>query len=174
LVIAEIDFQAQCGVAIVGLEKAAFKPLNAYLLMADLETDENWEILHETQTLENWASGEIHGKIGYDPTLTPISISFILKNDFEIIVIYDSFAKVCGNLVPVKENLIDMASEDPKPMEPLSDLRVLRQEFSGMNSHDKVQHLRRKMKELACDCYVLTALDEIAWLLNSIPPIEFY
>ena len=59
----------------MGREKAAFKPLNAYLLMADLETDENWEILHETQSLEGWARREIGGKIGYDPTLTPISIS---------------------------------------------------------------------------------------------------
>jgi len=66
--------KAQCGVAIVGMEKAAFKPLNAYLLMADLETDENWEILHESQTLENWITEEIgQGKIGYDPVLTPIS-----------------------------------------------------------------------------------------------------
>jgi len=67
-------FKAQCGVAIIGMEKAAFKPLNAYLLMADLETDENWEILHECQTLENWIRKEIgQGKIGYDPVLTPIS-----------------------------------------------------------------------------------------------------
>jgi len=58
----------------VAMEKAAFKPLNAYLLMADLETDENWEILHESQTLENWIRKEIgQGKIGYDPVLTPIS-----------------------------------------------------------------------------------------------------
>ena len=67
-------FKAQCGVAIVGMEKAAFKPLNAYLLMADPETDENWEILHESQTLEKWIREEIgQGKIGYDPVLTPTS-----------------------------------------------------------------------------------------------------
>ena len=89
-------------------------------------------------------------------------------------MIYDSFAKVCGDLVPVNENLIDMTSPDPKPKESLSDLRVLGQQFSGMSSHDKVQYVRHKMKELACDCYVLTALDEIAWLLNSISLIESY
>ena len=68
----------------------------------------------------------------------------------------------------MKENLIDMASADPKPTEPLSDLWVLKQEFSGTNSHDKVGYVRYKMREHGCDCYVLTALDEIAWLLNSI------
>jgi len=71
-------------------------------------------------------------------------------------------------MVAVKENLIDIASAAPKPTEPLSDLWVLKQEFSGMNSHDKVGYVRYKMKEHGCDCYVLTALDEIAWLLNSI------
>jgi Xaa-Pro aminopeptidase len=83
-------------------------------------------------------------------------------------VVYDSFAKVCKELVPIKDNLIDMTAKEPKPTDPLSDLWVLKQEFSGMNSHDKVQYLRQKMKENSCDCYVLTALDEIAWLLNSI------
>src|SRR5271170_1621857 len=137
--------------------------------MADLETDENWEILHETQSLEGWARREIGGKIGYDPTLTPISISpsTLFESDGELMeVIYDAFAKVLKDLVPVKENLIDLVSADPKPTAPLSDLWVLKQEFSGMNSHDKVGYVRHKMKEYQCDCYVLTALDEIAWLLN--------
>ena len=40
--------------------------------MADVETDENWEILHESQPLESWVRREIPGKVGYDPTLTPI------------------------------------------------------------------------------------------------------
>jgi len=158
--------QAQCGVAIVGREKAAFKPLNAYLLMAELETDDNWEILHETQSLESWARKEIHGKIGYDPILTPISI--LWRWSGLIIVIYEQFSKTLKELVPIKENLIDMVAEDPKPKTPLSQLWVLKQEFSGMNLHDKMQYLRMKMKEHSCDCYVLTALDEIAWLLNSI------
>lgn len=72
--------------------------------------------------------------------------------------------------MPISGNLIDKVSLDPKPKEPLSDLWVLKQEFSGMNSHDKVQYVRQKMKENNCDCYVITALDEIAWLLNSISP----
>jgi Xaa-Pro aminopeptidase len=82
-------------------------------------------------------------------------------------VIYDAFAKVLKDLLPVKENLIDLVAAEPKPTAPLSDLWVLKQEFSGMNSHDKVGYVRHKMKEYQCDCYVLTALDEIAWLLNS-------
>src|SRR5271168_5365995 len=66
------NVKAQSGTAIVGKEKAAFKPDNAHLLMADLQTDDNWEILHQSQTIESWARKEISGRIGYDPTLTPI------------------------------------------------------------------------------------------------------
>ena len=83
-------------------------------------------------------------------------------------MIYETFAKSCKELVPIKDNLVDMISSEPKPTEPLSDLWILKQEFSGMNSHDKVMYVRQKMKENNCDCYVVTALDEIAWLLNSI------
>ena len=153
----------------MGREKAAFKPLNAYLLMADRETDENWEILHDTQSIENWARAEITGKIGYDPTLTPFSKPSLHLGWKLMKVTYRTFAKVLKDLIPVKENLIDMVSADPKPTDQLSHLWVLKQEFSGMNSHDKVAYLKQKMKEYGCDCYIITALDEIAWLLNSNP-----
>lgn len=85
-------------------------------------------------------------------------------------MVYENFSKSFKELVPIKDNLIDMSSSDPKPTEPLSDLWVLKQEFSGLNSHDKVIYVRQKMKENNCDCYVVTALDEIAWLLNSTSP----
>jgi len=88
------------------------------------------------------------------------------------VVIYDSFAKLIKDLVPIKENLIDMIPLEPPPKETLSDLWVLKQEFSGMNSHDKLQYVRQKMKEHNCDCFVMTALDEIAWLLNSYLPVR--
>jgi hypothetical protein len=84
-------------------------------------------------------------------------------------VVYDNFSKVYKDLVPVKDNLVDMAISEPQPERHLTEAWVLKQEFSGMNSNDKVQYVRQKMKKNNCDCYVLTALDEIAWLLNSIP-----
>jgi Xaa-Pro aminopeptidase len=83
-------------------------------------------------------------------------------------VVYDRFLKACKELVPVKDNLIDMASSQPKPTHALSDIWILKQEFSGMNSKDKVKYVRQKMEENNSDCYVLTALDEIAWVLNRI------
>jgi len=88
-----------------------------------------------------------------------------------MVVVYENFAKVTSHLVPVKENLIDLASEAAKPTLPLGQTWVLKQEFTGLNSYDKISYLRKKMKENQCDCYVVTALDEIAWLLNSSSPV---
>jgi Xaa-Pro aminopeptidase len=80
--------------------------------------------------------------------------------------VYETFAKAC-KLVPVKDNLIDLSSDDRKSKPALSQTWVLKQEFTGLNSGDKIAYLRGKMKENQCDCYVVTALDEIAWILNS-------
>jgi Xaa-Pro aminopeptidase len=67
----------------------------------------------------------------------------------------------------VNKNLIDLVWPDRMSPKSQDDLWVLKQEFTGMNTHDKLQYVRQKMKEHNCDCYVITALDEIAWVLNS-------
>ena len=38
--------------------------------------------------------------------------------------------------------------------------------FPGQHWHDKVDVMREKMKEKCADVMLLTALDDIAWLLN--------
>jgi hypothetical protein len=69
--------QAQSGIVIVGRQKAAFKPDVVHLPLADIQTDENWQILHQDQTIQSWARKEIKGRIGYDPVLTPICLLFL-------------------------------------------------------------------------------------------------
>ena len=38
--------------------------------------------------------------------------------------------------------------------------------FPGQHWHDKMNVMREKMKEKSADVMLLTALDDIAWLLN--------
>jgi Xaa-Pro aminopeptidase len=86
-------------------------------------------------------------------------------------VIYDRLTKSLDNLVPINANLVELAATglgDTKLSKEPADIRILQKEFSGANSRDKVVYVRQKMAEHNCDCYVLTALDEIAYLLNSI------
>jgi Creatinase/Prolidase N-terminal domain len=77
-------------------------------------------------------------------------------------------------MIPIEEHLVDVAIADPylvdlesKSTLALSNIWILKHEFSGMQSREKIFYVRQKMKENSCDCYIVTALDEIAWLLNG-------
>jgi hypothetical protein len=82
--------------------------------------------------------------------------------------VYNSHIKALENLISIHPNLVELvASGNTKPAKVRANTRILGKEFSGVNSRDKIGYVRRKMEEEKCDCYVMTALDEIAYLLNS-------
>lgn len=62
-------------------------------------------------------------------------------------------------------DLVDRIWEDRPALsaKPVWELDV---RYTGMSAADKLCKLRRKMSELGADTFVITALDEIAWLLN--------
>lgn len=68
-------------------------------------------------------------------------------------------AYVCG------EDLVDFVWTDRPPLskEPVWELSV---DYTGVSRREKLKNLRKVMKEAGCDVQVLTALDDIAWLLN--------
>ncbi|XP_061492045.1 xaa-Pro aminopeptidase 1 isoform X3 [Rhineura floridana] len=68
-------------------------------------------------------------------------------------------------LVPVKDNLIDViwADRPPRPCKPLMTLGL---SYTGMSWKDKITALRGKMAERKALWFVVTALDEVAWLFN--------
>ena len=43
---------------------------------------------------------------------------------------------------------------------------ILDQEYAGKPREDKIAAIREKMREEKVDLFLLTSLDEIAWLLN--------
>lgn len=87
--------------------------------------------------------------------------------------VYNTHIKALESLISIHPNLVELvASENTKPVKVRANTRILGKEFSGVNSRDKIGYVRRKMEEEKCDCYVMTALDEIAYLLNSTPSIQ--
>jgi len=86
---------------------------------------------------------------------------------------FDKLGQNLSNLVAVHANLVALVETgNSKPIRTLPNIRILQKEFSGANSRDKLGYVRQRMSEYDCDCYVLTALDEIAYLLNSIFPLK--
>jgi hypothetical protein len=86
--------------------------------------------------------------------------------------VYNTHIKALESLISIHPNLVELvASGNTKPVKVRANTRILGKEFSGVNSRDKIGYVRRKMEEEKCDCYVMTALDEIAYLLNSTPSL---
>ncbi|PWA14938.1 hypothetical protein CCH79_00014248 [Gambusia affinis] len=69
------------------------------------------------------------------------------------------------SLVAVQDNLIDVVWTD-RPERPSTQLRTLGLEYTGVSWQDKITTLRGKMTERKISWFVVTALDEIAWLFN--------
>ena len=68
------------------------------------------------------------------------------------------------NVVDVP-NLPDLVWED-RPAAPQSPIITLGEEQVGWSREHKISWLRKKLMQSGCDAIFLTALDEIAWLLN--------
>ncbi|RWR98929.1 xaa-Pro aminopeptidase 1-like protein, partial [Dinothrombium tinctorium] len=95
-------------------------------------------------------------RVGVDPMLISFdqwqSLSSQLEN--------------CGNsLVPVAQNLIDLLWEE-RPSLPANAVFPLPVSFAGQTWQEKVIEVRKEMIKKQASVLVLTALDEIAWLLN--------
>lgn len=68
-------------------------------------------------------------------------------------------------LVPVQTNLIDLVWTD-KPKRPSNPIEPLPVKYSGALVAKKLADIRHEMKEKNAQLLVVTALDEVAWLLN--------
>jgi len=117
------------------------------------------ENVHTTPTLAEWLSTTLPkgGLVGVDPFLiTSDSYSNLEK----------SLKKTGHTVVTPTENLVDIVWGAEKPKQPCGAVFVLPLQYTGKSWQDKVSEVRKEMKEKNVSLLVLSALDEIAWLLN--------
>lgn len=69
-------------------------------------------------------------------------------------------------LVPIHENLVDLAWGDARPPAPEHKVIVQPIEFSGKAHSEKLKYLQDHIKEKDAYGIVVSALDEIAWVFN--------
>ena len=69
-------------------------------------------------------------------------------------------------LVLVDSNPVDEAWGDERPGQPDAPVRVHPAKFAGYNAAHKLSDVRTAMAEVGATATVITALDEVAWLLN--------
>ena len=113
----------------------------------------------ETKTRGDWLASNLESgsTVGVDPFLMPVSEWNALKRSLD---------KTNIKLIGVKDNLIDSVWGVNRPDRPNQPIVPLEIKFSGKSWEDKVTDIRKAMTEKGSDVLVLSALDDIAWILN--------
>ncbi|XP_023676082.1 xaa-Pro aminopeptidase 1 isoform X2 [Paramormyrops kingsleyae] len=155
-------FNGSAGTAIVTEKHAAMWTDGRYFLQASQQMDGNWTLmkmgLKETPTQEDWLISVLpdNSRVGVDPWI-------IAADQWKTM---SKALSVAGHsLVGVQENLIDAIWQD-RPTRPSTALITLGLTFTGMTWQEKIVALRAKMSERKISWFIVTALDEIAWLFN--------
>lgn len=137
-----------------------------YFLQASRQLDENWTLmkasLPETPTRDMWIVKELSsqggGSIGVDPSLITPDLFNKWKETFD-----KSRKPISWKLI--SENLVDTIWTD-RPARPREPVHVLDVSFSGMSTGDKLLKVREYLSSNKYEGIVVSALDEIAWILN--------
>lgn len=167
-------FTGSAGTAVITLDKAALWTDGRYHLQASKQLDlNNWILmkdgLPDTPSQGDWLKDVLSAgnKVGVDPFLISHEGWKRLSKDLNSRNI---------SLVAVEENLIDQVWEDEsilvkgvdtaRPPRPCNKLIALSNDIAGKDWSKKVTELRQEMTKKKTGAIILTALDDIAWLLN--------
>ncbi|KAK8441798.1 hypothetical protein ACI3LY_001564 [Candidozyma auris] len=182
-------FSGSAGVAVVTRDvnsfgevpegSAALATDGRYFTQATNELDFNWTLLKQGQkdvlSWEKWAvqqaiqlsvdSGKLV-KIGVDPKLISFSSFDKITKAIEEETKKKTEAQV--ELVPVKKNLVDAIWPEFEEVPPVPEniIKVLDEKFAGEGVKAKITKVIDAVKENNCDGIIISALDEVAWLLN--------
>ncbi|XP_015596687.1 xaa-Pro aminopeptidase 2 [Cephus cinctus] len=150
------------GDAVVTLTQAALWTDSRYWLQAEQELSDDWTLmksgLSTTPTIENWIIETLssNDSVGADPALITY-LQWSLWNT--------TLAARGINLVAIEENLVDNIWTD-QPDFPTDPVFILPDSFAGQTRQEKIAIMRGEMLSRNTDLYIVTALEEIAWLTN--------
>ncbi|XP_066984437.1 xaa-Pro aminopeptidase 1-like isoform X3 [Macrobrachium rosenbergii] len=156
-------FSKSPGIAIITKTQQALWTYERYFLQAEYELDCNWILMKDgaasVQTMLEWFQTLPSGpRVGADSKLIDAQIWQILSEQFKIFGI---------EMVEVEENLVDLIWEtDNRPDYPSDPIFIHELKYAGKSWQDKVKEVQIIMTENQANMLILTALDEIAWLLN--------
>ncbi|XP_024224252.1 xaa-Pro aminopeptidase ApepP isoform X1 [Bombus impatiens] len=158
-------FTGSFGTAIITQNKAILWTDGRYYMQALAEFDppEVWTLMKEglldTPTRAAWLISNLPPKstIGADPNL----ISYT-----EWAVLHTSLAAAGHCLMPLEENLIDKVWGDEQPAPTTNVVLPQPLQFSGCSAGKKVKMCREVMNKNNVKVLVISALDEVAYILN--------
>ncbi|XP_050729076.1 xaa-Pro aminopeptidase 1-like isoform X2 [Eriocheir sinensis] len=155
-------FTGSAGTAVITLKDAALWTDGRYYLQASQEMDNNWTLMKQglpkTPSEAKWLNKtlDVGSVIGVDP--------YLLEAD----AWRDLARELQGgghSLIPVPENLIDLIWTD-QPPRPAKCVVPLELKYTGLSIDEKLASVRQELDEENAFMLIITALDEIAYLLN--------
>lgn len=161
------SFTGSAGTAVVTLKEAALWTDGRYFLQAVAEMDPaSWVLMKDrlpgTATIGEWLNQVLGGpgngfRVGADPYT--MSYEGWLRLEKEL-------ADGGNLLVGTPTNLVDAVWGSRRPARPAEPVLPLETTFTGRRWQDKVAEMRGEMVKKGASLLVLTALDDVAWLLN--------
>ncbi|CAH0552784.1 unnamed protein product [Brassicogethes aeneus] len=157
-------FSGSYGDAIITQEKAVLWTDGRYHLQADEQINCGWLLMREGHksipTRAQWLKEQLPfgGRVGVDPRIISEYQWLELKNEF-----LEGHLK----LVALNVSLIDIIwKPEERPKRRNKDVFVWDLQYAGKNYSRKLSEVRDEMKKEGADAMIVTALDEISWLLN--------
>ncbi|XP_046412556.1 xaa-Pro aminopeptidase 1-like isoform X1 [Neodiprion fabricii] len=155
-------YTGSAGTAVVTLNEAALWTDSRYYEQATLQLSDDWVLmksgLTSTPSLQVWLTTVLAANttVGTDPEITTYS----QWTTWNAVLAASNIS-----LLAVEDNLIDIIWTDQPayPMDAIFDHPI---EFAGLSREEKLANARIAMAEADVDLYVITALDEVAWLTN--------
>ena len=150
-------FSGSAGYMVITHEKALLWTDSRYWLQAENELYPGWELMKITQdppyyewVIENLPTNSV---VGFDSSIVPAKSAKVRTEYFE---------KKGYTFKPVS-NFVDQVWEE-RPLLSTEKVFVHELEYSGLSVEEKLGQVSEKMGE--CRYLLVTALDEIAWVLN--------
>lgn len=158
-------FTGTAGTVVVTTDKALLWTDGRYYLQASQQLGPEWTLMKAGSPgcpdIEDWLADQLPegARIGIDPFLHTVDAVRKLQRKIE---------PAGKQLVPLLHdpNPVDSAWGSERPAAPKDPLRLHPEQWAGESVQEKMARMRKQMLESKADALLVTALDEVAWLLN--------
>lgn len=153
-------FLGETGTAVITIDKALLWTDSRYYLQAESELQGTTvELMRESDidcpTIPEWLCENVQGAVAVNPEMYSVNGYYDLQVTLKE-----------GGLSLVSIDLISPLWTEDRPAIPTSLLYEYEEKYTGESVASKLQRVRQTLQERHCQALVISALDEIGWLLN--------
>lgn len=153
-------FKGETGTVVVTLDKAFLWTDSRYYLQADIElAGSTIQLMRESDincpTIAEWLCDNVQGTVGLNPEMYSVNAFADLRAQLAE-----------AGLSTKSVDLIRPLWVEGRPAIPQNPLYEYEERYAGESVSSKLARIREAMSKKKADAMIISALDEIAWLLN--------